>query len=90
MDVVTLEERIVAARRGLPGLIELHFGPNDPHMYEGKCGSPNGNTHALVSRHEKAHYLQVYQKHPRHTALACYIYSFAVRAPTAVDFHASP
>ncbi|ORC91662.1 uncharacterized protein TM35_000052580 [Trypanosoma theileri] len=90
MDEKKLEDLLAGVRAGIPGLIELHFGANEMKMYEGKCGKPGGNTHVLVSRHERPAYLAEYQKHPLHRALARYLYSFAERAPTVMDFHTSP
>lgn len=86
LDMKKLAALLKKVRLSVPGLIELHFGKNDMNAYPKKTESPDGNTHALFSRHQNGHYLKVYQVHPAHLELANFLLSKAERPPTVVDF----
>ncbi|KPI88027.1 hypothetical protein ABL78_2903 [Leptomonas seymouri] len=86
LDGEKLSELLKKVRQNVPGLIELHFGANDMQAYPKKTESPDGNTHALFSRHQNGQYLKIYQTHPAHLELANYLLSKAERPPTVIDF----
>lgn len=85
-EEANLRHLLTRTRLHVPGLIELHFGTNSMTLYKGKSEDPNGNTHALVSRHVNAEALATYQRHPDHVALARFLFSMIDRQPTVVDF----
>ncbi|KPA80879.1 hypothetical protein ABB37_04291 [Leptomonas pyrrhocoris] len=86
LDREKLMQLLKKVRLTVPGLIELHFGANDMNAYPKKTESPDGNTHALFSRHQNAHYLKAYQQHPAQLELANFLFSKAERLPTVIDF----
>ncbi|KEG09837.1 hypothetical protein DQ04_04561050 [Trypanosoma grayi] len=87
LDEKKLEELIHNARQGISGLLELHFGANNMYIHKDKVILADGNTHALVSRHEEEKALEKYLSHPLRQQLARYILAHAERAPTVVNFN---
>lgn len=85
----TINSHLEKMRVAIPGLLELHFGPQQS-MYPDYVDRSHGYNYALVSRHVKPSDLEVYAKHPTHLALVAYLKTVAKRPPLALDFSPRP